>query len=191
MTARRPIDQVLRNAQRSMTNHGWVAFALVVLCAVVLIKGGADFVRSALVKPVDLSGVIASQEERIAKFDEAFARYLKQIEGRAQFHPPPPPPEPEEPRDEEPVVADGPPPPPTRYGGPGIIAMLGKRVWFDDGRVMSVGDEADGGLEVVEPRGPWSAVLRWRGIEFEVPLFERTTEQFIVQPDTRLTDDKG
>lgn len=189
MTPARTPGDVWRNAARQMSHLGWVGVVAVVAALLVIGFGAWSFIQAAFVKPPDLSSVIADQKERVAKFQDSFARHMKQIEGRQMFFPPPPPPEPEEGAEEEPTVADGPPPPPSRYGGPNIIAMIGKSVWFDDGRMLEVGDE-DGGLEVIELRGPWSAILKWRGVEFDVPLFERTTEQFIVKPDHQ-TDDRG
>lgn len=64
------------------------------------------------------------------------------------------------------------PPTPTTYGGPGVIAFINGTVWFDNGAQLSTGEERDG-VSVVGMSPPWDARLRWRGVEFTVPLFEK------------------
>jgi hypothetical protein len=59
--------------------------------------------------------------------------------------------------------------------------MMGDTVWFDGGDRASVGQEA-GDVEVVATSPPWSATLRWRGVEFEVDYWERTTGRLMTDP---------
>lgn len=108
------------------------------------------------------------------------------VAGRSPFFtpaappPPAPPPRVVEETEEDPGPPP-PPPPPARYGGPDMIAMMGDVVWFANDKRLRVGEE-DSGVTVVATNPPWKATLLWRGIEFEVPLFERTTDQFLAQP---------
>lgn len=176
-----PFD-AFRSASRRMTRIGWVALIVLLFGIFVVVTGGYRLINSFFVSGSDLEQAAASQTEGVAKFNESFEAPLKQIAGRTLFHRPTEPKETEEVKEEP--KPEGPAPPPTRYGGPAIIAMIDKTVFFDDGRRLSVGDPADSGLEVVEPRGPWSAVLRWRGVEFEVQLFERTTKDFVKEPES-------
>ena len=179
--------EMFRAASRRMTRLGWAALIVLLIAIFILFTGGLRVVQSFFVSGSDLEQAAASQSEGVAKFNESFDMPLKQIAGRTLFHRPVEPKEPEEPKEDP--KPDGPAPPPTRYAGPAIIGMIDKTVFFDDGRRLSVGDEADNGLEVVEPRGPWSAVLRWRGVEFEVQLFERTTRDFLKEPETESEKD--
>jgi hypothetical protein len=48
-------------------------------------------------------------------------------------------------------------------------------VWFDDGRRMRIGDPEKNETEVLAVNAPWNAVLKWKGVEFTVPLFQRDT----------------
>jgi hypothetical protein len=187
MTPRSDPLEMIRSASRRMTRIGWVALAVLLFALFLAITGGYRVIQSLFVSGSDLEQAAASQSEGVAKFNESFDLPLKQIAGRTLFHRPIEPKEPEEPKDEP--KPDGPAPPPTRYAGPAIIAMIDKTVFFDDGRRLSVGDEPDNGLEVIEPRGPWSAVLRWRGVEFEVQLFERTTRDFLKEPESESEKD--
>jgi hypothetical protein len=161
-----------RSATAAMTRAGWLATAAVVLALLAVSGGIYALTRALLVRSADVTASVQQQTERVTKFKESFDRQLAQLAGRTMFHTPP------KTGEEEPAPA-GPPPKPTRYGGPEIIALIGDAVWFKDGQVLRVGEQGDDELEVVEPRGPWSAVLRWRGVEFDVPLFERTTSEFL------------
>lgn len=186
MSPRNDPLEMIRAASRRMTRVGWVAFVFLLIALFLVIGGVVRVISSLSVSGSDLEQAAMSQNESVAKFKESFDNPLKQIAGRTLFHRPVEPREPEAVKEEP--KNDGPAPPPTRYAGPAIIAMIDKTVFFDDGRRLSVGDEADGGLEVVEPRGPWSAVVRWRGVEFEVQLFERTTHDFLKQEPEPKTE---
>lgn len=165
-----------RSAMASMSRAGWFAVAGIALALITLTTASTALVKAFLVRGADSTASQQQQTERLARFNEAFDRQLTQFGGRMAFYPLPPPPEP---KTVEEVKVEGPPPKPTSYNGPEIIALIGDTVWFKDGQVLHVGEKGSGELEVVEPRGPWSAVLRWRGVEFDVPLFERTTQEFL------------
>ncbi|MGP1347842.1 MAG: hypothetical protein ACTS3F_14390 [Phycisphaerales bacterium] len=124
------------------------------------------------------------------RYEQRVATNRDRLTGRSPFFtppaPPPPPPPPPPPRpvveeDDEDDAPPPPPPPPSRYSGPAIIAMMGDVVWFENDRRLRIGEEASG-VTVVSTRPPWSAKLRWNGVEFDVPLFERTTAEFLEDP---------
>jgi hypothetical protein len=48
---------------------------------------------------------------------------------------------------------------------------------------LTAGGEGRQGVEVLSTNLPWSVKLRWREVEFDVQLFERTTQQFLVPQD--------
>ncbi len=101
----------------------------------------------------------------------------------APIPPPPPPPPPRvEEEDPEPVVPRE-PPPPSRYGGPPIAYVWDDRVTFENDMTLTVGGEGQSGVEVLSTNLPWSVKVRWRDVEFDVQLFERTTSDFLVQPE--------
>ena len=121
--------------------------------------------------PKKLSSIENNQEVQTRR-NEAFDGYLAQIQGRSLFHVPPPPkaPEPDKPIEVDP---DKPPPPPTSYGGPAIVAMLSDTVWFAGGKKMKLGDKEDD-LEIISLSPPWMGKLRWKGVDFDVNLFEKS-----------------
>jgi hypothetical protein len=98
--------------------------------------------------------------------------HASRIDGRSLFFIPPPPrrPEPEIVR-----APDGPPPPPSRYGGPPLIAMVNDSAWFSDGTRLRLGDQPPPGSQVrlIALSPPWSARIEWKGVEFDVSLFDR------------------
>ncbi len=150
---------------------GTLAAAVVGWSAVGL--GGALLMPSQVGEPPE-----AQQQERLKKYEAAQDRRAAQAEGRSMFFAPVPPNKPVEEKKQD----DKPPPPPVTYEGPGLVAIVYDRVWFDDGRSLAVGDEEDGGLSVVDVSPPWAARLRWRGVEFDVTLFTRTTDEFLSAP---------
>jgi len=171
-------------AWRSIGVAGAVAVGLV---ALTLIVGAALLwgVAGAVLAP-GAGGAAeseAEQQERVERFEEAMRDRLAQVGGRSLFYTPPAPSE----EDAEPVEVaeeDGPEedePKPRRYGGPDVMGVVNGAVVFKGGDVVRLGDERDG-VRVVDVDGsPWSVRLEWRGVEFDVPLFERTTDSFIVQ----------
>ncbi|MDG2031024.1 MAG: hypothetical protein P8J45_08475 [Phycisphaerales bacterium] len=84
---------------------------------------------------------------------------------------PPPPPR----RDPPPVREPEPTPPvvariPTTYGGPKMTGVLGADVFFDNGKRIPEGENADG-IEVLTIRSPFDVQVKWQGGEFELSLF--------------------
>lgn len=147
---------------------GKVALAAVGVALVVLVASA----------PGLLSALMTSQPQAPREIDSAatahagrFETHVAQIDGRSLFFipAPPAPPSGAGPPDEGPREA----PRPTRYGGPGLIALINDQAWFADGLVLTVGGEASDGLQVVRADPPWSATVLWSGVEFEVPLLER------------------
>ncbi|HYE02433.1 MAG TPA: hypothetical protein VD963_04265 [Phycisphaerales bacterium] len=96
--------------------------------------------------------------------------HADRLDGRSLFFVPPRP----APRLVRADPVDLPPPPPAVYAGPPLVGMVSGTALFADGTWLRAGEEsrlADLALLALEP--PWSARVRWRGVEFTVPLFER------------------
>jgi len=160
-------------ARAATTNPGGARLWLPVACiglALALVAMAAGSLLKALSAP-SLDEVIdtAPQDrERADRFSQAFDSYLAQTQGRSLFMVPP--------RPAAPIV-DRPSPPatepakPSRYGGPAILGTVNGVVWFADGRRLKIGDTSDAQLAVVRVDGPWIVVVRWEGVEFDVPLF--------------------
>jgi hypothetical protein len=163
----------LQGFRAAYTTLGPVGALATVAGAVALVVLGTSlvtFTRGAMTTApeVDASGQVGRKGD-----DKTIEKYLAQINGRsmllrpgrvAQKEPEPAP------------VDTGPPPPPpapTSYDGSKIIAMVLDTVWFDDGRKMKVGDAEKDDTEVVSVNAPWDAKLRWKKVEFTVPLFGR------------------
>ncbi|HYE61202.1 MAG TPA: hypothetical protein VD997_04330 [Phycisphaerales bacterium] len=149
------------------------ALATIAGCAAAVVVGASlvTFTRGALTTAPDVD----PNAQVAAKGDDKTEKYLAQINGRTLFY------QPVRVVKEEPKVIEedkGPPPPPpptTEYGGSRIIAMVLDTVWFEDGRKMKVGDEEKDDTVVVSVNSPWDAKLRWKKVEFTVPLFGRDT----------------
>lgn len=159
--------------------HGVVALVAVALAAATLLMQAGPLARALFVPSAASADAPSEDGARAERFRTAFDGNLAQIDGRSMFFTPPAPPPPA--RAETPR-GDTAPRAPTRYDGPAIIAMINGSVWFADGRRLAVGGEGDSTLSVLSQNGPWSARVLWQGVEFDVPLFERTTERFIEAP---------
>lgn len=161
---------------------GAAALAAGLLGIVVVASEVPALVRAVGAKAPPSLGVAADDEPRLASFRGSFDKHLAQSSGRSMFfippEPPPPPPPPEPEREPEPD------PPPSSYGGPAIIAMVGDAVWLADGSRLSLADERARDIEIVSLSPPWGARLKWKGVEFDVPLFDRTTERFLLEEPT-------
>lgn len=173
-----PLDMVTR-AVRPLGVAGGTATGLGVLAAAaagwsLVLMAQAALTPSKVAEPPE-----AQQQERLGKYEAGLDKRAAQAEGRSMFFAPA---APNKPVEEEKKEDDKPPPPPVTYGGPGLVAIVYDRVWFDDGRSMAVGDEEDAGVAVVDVSPPWAARLRWRGVEFDVTLFTRTTDEFLSEP---------
>ena len=128
------------------------------------------------------SAIDLDRERRLDQFVTMQAGMADRAVGRSIFWepaaPPPPPParveRASEPREE---------PPPAVYGGPELVAILGDVAWFEGDAVLMAGDEPedseDASLRVLRTDAPWGARVVWRGVEFDITLFERTTDDFL------------
>lgn len=115
-------------------------------------------------------------KEQAAKRATQFDGYLAQINGRSLLITPAPPSkdEPAPPVDETPKD----PPRPSVYGGPALTAMMLDSAWFSDGSRLVAGGEGKGELKVLGLNPPWDVKVEWRGVEFDVPLFDRNKVVF-------------
>jgi len=161
----------IRGAYTGLGTAGRVA-AVAAVVAVVACAVSAVGLGVALLGPSP--GLAANQtqaKEQAEQHAAAFDKYVSQIDGRSLFFIPAPPaalPPVAEARDDTPRDE----PAPARYGGPAVVAMVNGSVWFENGRRISPGDESDGDIEVIRVEAPWRTVLKWKGVEFTVKLFE-------------------
>ena len=173
-----------------LETHGVVALAALALALGAVGSALAPLAVTALT-PAPEVGALGEREEteRVERFSTLMDRRLARIDGRTIFFVPPAPDEEavevaEEPEEEP---ERGPPPRPTRYGGPDVIAAINGAVWFEGDRVVRVGQEG-GGVRVLSVEdAPWTVRLAWRGVEFDVEIFERTTGDFLA-PDGADSD---
>ncbi len=182
-----PVLRKITNVLRPLGFAGGVAAGLGLLAAVAVVWSLGLMAQAAVTPSKVDEPPEAQQQERLAKYEAALDKRAAQAEGRSMFIPPE---EPSKPAEEE-KKDDKPPPPPATYGGPGMVAIVYDRVWFDDGRSMTVGDDEDSGLAVVDVSPPWAARLRWRGVEFDVTLFSRTTDEFLKKEEKSGDDGSG
>ncbi len=168
-----PLQTQLRAAWTRLTLAGRVAAGLGVLVTVLILVSGWGLVRALLVPSAGAQVAAKEDKAQADKLKGSFDAWIAQTEGRSLFLVPGP----------KVAVVEKPPeaPPtaeqskPSSYGGPGIIAMINDRVWFDDGKIVAAGAERDGDLRVVSLDAPWSAKLEWKGVEFSVPFFAHDT----------------
>lgn len=178
-----PVSHGSPFTHRQLSRLSWGAIVIAVLGVVAIVSALVPTVRD-LVRPGPRTAEEAEQdqERRIDQQAERLEKHLALAQGRSMFVVPPPPnalaegeagaAEPEE-------VAEGPAPKPTRYGGPDPIAIINNTVWFSDSSMIGVGKERSGIRVVSVDRAPWSVRLRWREVEFDVPIFENTTPSFL------------
>jgi hypothetical protein len=145
------------------------------LCAgAAVVIGLSAFIRFARTAMYPASTAVAeqNQQKQIDQFRLDLDRYAAQINGRSLFFAP----RESNAGDATTVVqpADHEPLKPTHYAGPSIIAMVNGTVWFSDGQRVEIGKDGRD-LTVVSAEAPWSAKIRWQGVEFDVGLFERDT----------------
>lgn len=168
-----------KSLAQSMGVRGWLAVGAVVGVGIVLARDLPPLISAlALPSSVAAEGVGASQE-RAEQFRAEFDRHVSQVNGRSMFFTPGPPRKPR-PAEEKPKVAEE--SAPSVYGGPRILAMINDKVWFEDATSAELGAGESRGLRVVAINAPWSARVAWRGVEFDVPLFDRTTGRFLEPP---------
>ena len=174
---------------RDLSLFSWLAVLVAAITAAIIFGALVPSVRDILAPgPETAREAEQDQERRIEQFNERMAQSLALAQGRSMFVVPP---APDAVAQEEAAkaaaaekAADGPAPKPTRYGGPDPIAIINDTVWFSDSTMVPVGKER-GGIRVVSVRNaPWSVRLRWREVEFDVPIFENTTPSFLVKPES-------
>ena len=115
--------------------------------------------------------ILASNRLLETSEDRFTGRSIFYIPKAPRLPTPPPPPR-------EPVVVQerpAPPPPappriPATYGGPDVTGILGMDVFFDNGKRIPEGAEADG-IEVLEIETPFDVRIGWRGGTYTVSLF--------------------
>jgi len=131
------------------------------------------------------------QERRIAQFNERLVHALALAQGRSMFVVPPAPDAIAQAEREKAKAAAAAPdegPAPARYSGPDPIAVINNTVWFSDSTQIAVGKER-GGIRVVSvDRAPWTVRLKWRNVEFDVPIFENTTPSFLSKKPTTTSE---
>jgi hypothetical protein len=180
-----------RSLATSVGLLGWGAVAMLVLALFIGVRSAMPLATD-LFAGVNTSAAMEQSDQRersLLQFGEASNREGTRFVNRSAFFvppapiPPPPPPPPvrepviEVPR--EPVE----PPPPSRYGGPKIAFVWDDPVTFENDMTLAVGGDGESGVEVLSTNLPWSVKLRWRAVEFDVQLFERTTSDFLVRPE--------
>ena len=169
-----------REAWERLGTWGAMALGAIVLATVAVVVSGWSLARDAVtLRPESVAPTEAEVQEGYASAMEA---RLAQIRGRAMFFVPPAPAEVAE-QEEEAPEDEGPAPKPTRYGGPDVVAVANGAVWFSNERRVAVGDEGAGVRVVSIDGSPWSVRLEWRGEEFDVQVFERTTDRFLNKED--------
>jgi len=161
-----------------------VAIGAVILALVVTLKAFAPVVTAAVAPSPREPLSLDEQAERINTYNASFDKARAQVDGRSLFFiPPEPPPKPKPKPKPEPSKEPPPTPPPARYGGPNVIAVVFNQVWFDNGKKIRVG-ETDGDIEVLDnTSAPWTVRLRWKGVEFDVEIFERTATKLLGDED--------
>lgn len=177
---------------RSARTLGVPGGAALIASAIAIVAIGEQvpaLVRAAITPAPPPLGAEAEDSKRIETFRAGFEGHLAQANGRSMFfippEPPPPPPPP------EPESEPQPDPPPSSYGGPAIIAMVGDTVWLADGTRLSFADEQARDIDIVSLNPPWGARLKWKGVEFDVPLFDRTTGRFLLEAATPSEPDSS
>lgn len=167
-----------RAVARALRAPGLAALAAIAVALVTCARELPALVSALLLPRSVAAEATEKSAERTEQYNASFEGYLAQIHGRSIFYVPGAPrkarPE-EKPKDDKPAA-------PTTYGGPKILAMVNDKVWFDDSSSLVSGGEGRGDLKVLGINGPWSAKIAWRGVEFDVPLFDRTTDRFLDRP---------
>jgi len=169
---------------------GWLAMLAILITLVVVVRSVGAFGEVVFASSVGGgSDPAATQLAQFAeRYELSYETNRDRFIGRSAFYvppapvPPPPVREPDPPRREPAPVVPSDPPPPTTYGGPRIAFVWDDRVTFENDMTLTVGGEGRGGVEVLSTNLPWSVKVRWREVEFDVQVFERTTPSFMVDP---------
>lgn len=201
MGERQAID--IRASLAGIGAMGWLAVLAIVIGLAVVVRSVGSF--GEVVFASSVAGVSDPEAMQLARFVERYEQSYEnnsdRFIGRSAFFvppapipPAPPPPPRRDPVETPPPRDPGPPPPPSTYGGPGIAYVWDDRVTFDNDMTLIAGGEGGSGVEVISTNLPWSVKVRWREIEFDVQLFERTTPSFMVDPsenDEQAADRSG
>lgn len=180
-----------------MTRAGWIACGAAALAAVVVINTAAPVVSALFTRTEAPASKSEETKQAADRFKASTETQIASIKGRSLFFIPPPKPQPRV--DPPPRVAEKPVEPPkptlpTRYGGPSIQAVVNGTVWFTDGKKVAVGESSGSGssaVAVIAADSPWAIRLKWEGVEFDVPLFERDAVIYPVKkPDSHSADPK-
>jgi hypothetical protein len=165
-------------AMGSIGRLGWLAGGVAFITAGFVVYRATPLYTAGNTHALNVSADPASTTP-VVTFTELVNRDAGQVKGRSLFYipsPPPPPPPPPRPEDDKPTTPPPPPPPPppATYGGPKIIGAAIDTIWFDNGKRLVAGGEADGNLRVIEiTQIPWAAKLEWKGVTFDVPFISR------------------
>lgn len=179
----------------AFTGLSWAAAGACVLASAVTIWGVWRIGQASVLRSPEIASDGPDDEAQRKRHAEAMESRVEQIKGRSMFFIPPPPPRPAPPRPAPPPVVDPgpppPPPPPSTYGGPSILGIASDRVWFNDGKPRTIGDEEVDGVRVLAVNPPWDVRVRWRNAEFTVSLFDRDKVVYPAKPaDTKPADPK-
>lgn len=166
----------LREALARLSALGWAALSAVLLAGLLCLLSLGSVVLVLAGPAPDAAGAPADAAET-TKYASNVDNWSGVFNRRSVFFVPSPP-EREDPLP-PPVTVDR-PSAPTVYGGPSLIAMMNDTAFFQDGRRLRVGADADGDLRVVRIDPPWTATVEWKKVEFSIPLFGR--DSTVVRP---------
>lgn len=161
------IISALRASAAGPGRLGLAALAAALVCVLVGVALAWPLIRPPTVPAVGDDVQAISEAERVrrqARFETGLRLAKDRVNARSPFFP-------------KRVAPPPAPPAPLTYGGPPLTAMINDTAWFGTGFDtirLRPGDPAVDGLEVIELRPPWDAIVRWRGGEFTVTLFNRS-----------------
>ena len=189
----------------SLTSHtrglrltGTLLASLVAVAVVALVTlWGVTVVFGSVFSGIGGEGDPADELKKLMAAHNAQAKTAQdRFNGRSIFFKPPPsfkPAPPPPPPTSQPVAAPPPPPITVTYAGPTPIYAIGDTVWFKPPRqddpqlVLSVGDEEKHGVTVISTNLPWTVKLGWRGKEFDIDIFKRKAESFLIAKAPAMT----
>jgi hypothetical protein len=68
--------------------------------------------------------------------------------------------------------------------------MMLDSAWFSDGSRLVAGGPGKGDLRVISLNPPWDVKVEWKGVEFNVPLFDKNKVVFKDDATVKSTDNK-
>ncbi len=160
--------------------RGYGALALVLLGLFISVRLLIPAIEAATVSDEVAQAEEFNVQQQYADHDDDVERWVGVVSGRSPFFIPP------KPIIEAPeVVIDNPedtgdiPVQPRRYEGPDILAAINGRIVLEDESVIALGEEVSGVRLVHLDDVPWTVRVEWRGVEFDVQIFENTTNRFL------------